>query len=124
MAGEDLEPRYCLTGVAFVAHHTGIECCSAPGGDVVHWADVDDDGDVDAISALLERVPEQGWNLQIAWHENADSLGTFSGPHSIGEVYGGRPLSIAAADLDADGDLLRPAFLKEHLQIFSLAKQK
>jgi hypothetical protein len=60
-------------------------------------ADVDADGDLDAISA------SRG-DSKIAWYENLDGLGTF-GKQRIISMSGAGAWSVYAVDVDGDGDL-------------------
>ena len=63
----------------------------------VFAADVDGDGDLDALSSSL-------FDNKIAWYENTDGLGSFGPEHVITAPAGG-PQSVVAADVDGDGDL-------------------
>ena len=63
----------------------------------LHMADIDGDGDLDALSA-------SGGDDKIAWYENLDGLGTFSQDKVI-SLEAERAFSVYAADLDVDGDL-------------------
>ncbi|MEA2559911.1 MAG: large repetitive protein, partial [Acidobacteriota bacterium] len=63
----------------------------------VHAADVDGDGDLDALSAST------GDNT-IAWYENLGGGGTSWAPHAISSTVNGAT-SVYAADVDGDGDL-------------------
>jgi len=69
----------------------------ADGAIAVFAADVDGDGDVDALSASLG-------DGKIAWYENADAAGGSWNERPIATVIGGVS-SIFAADVDGDGDL-------------------
>ena len=60
-------------------------------------ADVDEDGDLDVLSASFS-------DDKIAWYENTDGQGTF-GPQRIISTAAVRPTSVFAADLDCDGDM-------------------
>lgn len=62
----------------------------------VFAADIDGDGDPDALSA------SEGDN-KISWYENTDGAGAF-GPQQVISVAPFRPLCVFAADLDGDGD--------------------
>ena len=62
----------------------------------VFAADLDDDGDMDVLSASLD-------DDKIAWYENTDGAGTF-GPQQIITIEADGALSVFAADLDEDGD--------------------
>ncbi len=60
-------------------------------------ADIDDDGDLDVLSASFG-------DSTVSWHENLDGLGTFGVRQIItSEADGAR--SVFTADLDSDGDL-------------------
>lgn len=64
----------------------------------IHAADLDNDGDMDVLSASRN-------DGKIAWYENLDGLGNFGGQQLISspdELYG---FSVVAADIDNDGDL-------------------
>ncbi len=58
--------------------------------------DIDQDGDIDIISASLH-------GNRVAWYENLDGLGTFGTPNIVSDQYS--PTSVHASDLDGDGDL-------------------
>jgi hypothetical protein len=60
-------------------------------------ADLDNDGDLDVVSALRSED-------KITWCENLDGRGTY-GPQFVITQRLNSPLSITAADLDGDGDL-------------------
>lgn len=60
-------------------------------------ADLDGDGDEDMLSASVH-------DDAIAWYENLDGLGTF-GPRAVITSLADGARSVAAADLDSDGDL-------------------
>ena len=62
----------------------------------VFAADVDGDGDPDALSA-------SEYDDEIAWYPNADGAGTF-GDQQIISNLADSPRSVFAADLDGDGD--------------------
>jgi hypothetical protein len=70
---------------------------AADGAESVFAADVDDDGDLDAISA-------SPYDDKIAWYENTDGAGSFGSGQVISTVavYAS---SVFAADVDGDGDL-------------------
>ncbi|HNO80432.1 MAG TPA: FG-GAP-like repeat-containing protein [Phycisphaerae bacterium] len=63
----------------------------------VFAADLDGDGDVDALSASF-------LDDKIAWYENVNGLGTF-GPQQVISTAADGARSVFAADLDSDGDL-------------------
>ena len=60
-------------------------------------ADVDGDGDTDVLSASVN-------DDTVAWYENLDGAGSF-GPQRVISTSSDYPLSIFAADVDADGDV-------------------
>ena len=77
-----------------------------PAGDeyfgVIYAADLDGDGDMDAISGsgVIDPATDEG---KVVWYENTDGLGTFvaqppifTGPNNI--------WAVSASDLDGDGD--------------------
>jgi hypothetical protein len=65
-------------------------------------ADFDGDGDLDVLSvAFTSRTYSDS---TIAWYENTDGKGTFGNAQVI-PVAAGWARSVAAADLDADGDI-------------------
>ncbi len=70
---------------------------NADGAESVYAADVDGDGDIDALSA--SRVDDK-----IAWYENAGGIGTSWVLHTI-STSADNPYSVYAADVDGDGDL-------------------
>ena len=59
-------------------------------------ADVDGDGDLDLVAA-------SSGDATVSWFENLDGLGSFGSRHLVGASVT-RPLSLAAGDLDDDGD--------------------
>lgn len=71
------------------------EFAAGPGS--VEAADLDGDGDNDVLYASR-------WGDRVAWHENLDGEGSFSTQHVVSNGVD-EALSVAAADLDADGDL-------------------
>ncbi len=73
---------------------TGLE-----GERVVFAADLDNDGDMDVLSAYQE--DHQG---EIVWYENLDGLGNF-GTHQVITTEAAAPRAVYAADLDGDGDM-------------------
>ena len=62
---EQLEPRYCLSSVAFVEHLLPNEMNAT----AIHSADVDSDGDPDIIGGL---------GSALVWYENANGAGSFA----------------------------------------------
>ncbi len=63
----------------------------------VFAVDIDDDGDIDVLSASY-------YDNKIAWYENLDGQGTFGNQMIIStEAIGAR--SVFAADIDGDGDM-------------------
>jgi VCBS repeat protein len=63
----------------------------------VYAADLDNDGDIDALSASNN-------DNKIAWYENTDGAGTY-GPQQIISTDAGGASSVSAVDFDGDGDL-------------------
>jgi hypothetical protein len=59
-------------------------------------ADLDNDGDMDVLSA-------SEWDDKIAWYENLDGLGSFGAQHVITTEADGVKM-VHSADLDCDGD--------------------
>ena len=70
---------------------------AANGAIAVQAADLDGDGDRDALSASF-------LDDKIAWHENLDGLGTFGPERPIANQAAGAS-AVTAADLDGDLDL-------------------
>src|SRR5690606_17663105 len=68
----------------------------ADGANDVIAADIDNDGDMDVISASD--------NSGLAWYENLDGQGSFSTPKTINNIITGSR-SVVATDLDGDGDM-------------------
>jgi len=66
-------------------------------GEDVFAADLDGDGDLDALSASY-------WDDKIAWYENTDGAGSFGTQLVISTAADGAQ-SVFAADVDGDGDL-------------------
>ncbi len=69
----------------------------ADGAYEVCAADVDGDGDLDALSSSLT-------DSKIAWYENTDGLGTF-GPQLVITTATLGARGVCAADVDGDGDV-------------------
>lgn len=69
----------------------------AEGASSVFAADLDGDGDMDALASAAV-------GNQITWHKNLDGAGTFSAPIVISTNVS-FPYSVFPADLDQDGDL-------------------
>ncbi len=63
----------------------------------VHAADIDNDGDIDVLSASFD-------DDTIAWYENLDGLGNFSGKKTI-YSYANGAIDVYTSDIDGDGDL-------------------
>jgi hypothetical protein len=78
---------------SFTAH---LITANANGAASVFAADVDGDGDMDALSASLN-------DDKVAWYENIDGLGEF-GPQQVITTSANAAGSVFAADLDGDGD--------------------
>ena len=70
---------------------------NADGARSVFAVDIDNDGDVDVLSASLS-------DDKIAWYENTDGLGNF-GSQQIISTNANFAMSVFAADLDNDGDM-------------------
>ncbi|MDP3939229.1 MAG: VCBS repeat-containing protein, partial [Deltaproteobacteria bacterium] len=70
---------------------------AASGATSVHAADLDGDGDLDALSASAS-------DNKIAWYANTDGAGTFGTQQVISTSASGAT-SVVAADVDKDGDL-------------------
>ena len=97
--GEQLEMRYCLSTIVFVDHPTD----TSGGLQDIETADFDGDGDLDVLARLEQHNREEGVFGKMVWYENTDGLGTFE-ERTIGDVDSAI-LSIAPADIDADGDV-------------------
>jgi len=69
----------------------------ADGAKSVFAADVDGDGDMDALAASF-------YGDTIAWYENEDGLGGF-GPARVLSTSADGAFSVHAADVDGDGDM-------------------
>ena len=67
------------------------------GAIAVYAVDLDNDGDLDIVSASMV-------DNKISWYENLDGLGNF-GPRQLIANNAGRARFITAADIDADGDM-------------------
>jgi hypothetical protein len=93
---ERVEPRYCLSALAFV--ESAIECCSALGASSVYAADLDGDGDLDVLSASSD-------DDRVAWYENIDGAGHFGEQRAVITTAAAGAQSVYAADLDGDGDV-------------------
>ena len=63
----------------------------------VYAADIDNDGDLDVLSASDD-------DNKVAWYENIDGSGTFSAPRIITSTAVGAR-SVFAGDIDNDGDM-------------------
>ena len=95
LIGELLESRRLLSAIGFVTHD--IIKSDAAGASSVLAADIDGDGDVDAISTSPD-------NDQIAWYPNIDGKGTFGKQRIIAaHAIGARNTVIS--DVDGDGDV-------------------
>ena len=67
------------------------------GDSSIYTADIDNDGDIDVLSA-------SEFDDKIAWYENIDGLGTF-GMQQIISTNADYARSVYAADVDNDGDI-------------------
>lgn len=92
---ETLEAKRCLAVVGFAS--TVIEKGNSFFGDVI-GADIDADGDDDIVVSKIFSED------QIAWHENLDNGQEF-GESQLIHRQPGFSFSVAAADMDSDGDL-------------------
>ena len=70
---------------------------AADGAWSVYAIDLDDDGDIDVLSA-------SSGDDKIAWYENTDGAGGF-GPQQVISTAARSARSVYAADLDGDGDI-------------------
>ena len=67
-------------------------------GWVIRTADCDGDGDPDLLATPKTTL----WGDELRWYENTDGAGTFYAAHAFAYTCG--PTSIAAGDIDGDGD--------------------
>jgi hypothetical protein len=88
-------PRYLAAATAFGPEQ--VITTNAGHADRVFAADLDGDGDLDALSA-------SSGDDKIAWYPNTDGLGTFGGQQIITNLADGCRC-VYAADIDGDGDL-------------------
>ncbi|WP_299122522.1 T9SS type A sorting domain-containing protein [uncultured Winogradskyella sp.] len=70
---------------------------SANGASSVHLSDIDNDGDLDVVSAIE-------FEDKVAWYENIDGQGTF-GVEQIISILADGAHSVFTVDLDGDGDM-------------------
>lgn len=91
---EILEARYVLSAVTFVPHE--VISSEVMGVNDVQAADLDNDGDLDVVSASKH-------DGKIAWYENLDGVGSFGTQHVV--TSGNARSSVDTADVDGDGDL-------------------
>jgi hypothetical protein len=89
-------PRNIISNIADGAH------------DVI-GADIDNDGDMDVISASN--------NSGLAWYENLDGQGNFSTPKIINNIIDSSR-SVVAVDMDGDGDMDILGNARQPAQIF------
>ena len=68
---------------------------AANSAEAVFAADVDGDGDMDALSASFQK---------LAWYENTNGAGTFGSARVISSLVS-LPSAVVTADVDRDGDL-------------------
>ena len=69
---------------------------TADGANDAIGADIDNDGDIDVVSASD--------NSGLAWYENLDGEGNFSSPKIINNIIS-NSRSVVATDMDGDGDI-------------------
>ncbi|MEZ6120063.1 MAG: FG-GAP-like repeat-containing protein [Pirellulaceae bacterium] len=94
LVAERLEDRRVLAVVSFAANAVGDSAAQASS---VFAADIDNDGDLDIVTASDN-------DNSIAWYPNQDGLGSFGSRNVIStEVLGS--YSVTAADIDGDGDV-------------------
>ena len=98
---ESLESRLQLSSVGFVAHKIVENDVWAP--TTVRAADIDGDGDMDAVSASSK-------DNKIAWFENIGGEPRFASQRVITteagfDFYAGVSEAIHTADVDGDGDI-------------------
>ncbi len=82
---------------------------SANGADSVYAADLDNDGDVDVLSASI-------FDDRVAWYENLDGDGSFGAQQTITTTANGAR-SVIAADVNGDGkqDVLSASTLGDEI---------
>jgi hypothetical protein len=88
-------PASASIGVPF--HAGRVITSTADGADSVYAADVDDDGDLDVLSASQ-------YDGKIAWYENNGASPPVWTAHTISTAADGAH-SVFAADVDGDGDM-------------------
>ncbi len=94
LSGEQCEARLCLSAVTFLPHRIvggDAVCCS------LISADLDSDGDIDAISASTELK-------RIVWYENIDGSGNF-GKQQVLAVGITEVETLLTVDVDGDDDV-------------------
>ena len=101
---ERLERRLCLTALSFLPHNL-VDPPKVNGASYVYAADLDDDGDLDMLSASMS-------DGKTAWYPNVDGRGTFGEQRVIFEEQSDDESSrfapgsiVYASDIDGDGDL-------------------
>jgi hypothetical protein len=87
----------CTTTYAQIEFQVHIITTNAVDAEAVYAADIDNDGDMDVLSASV-------LDDKIAWYENTDGQGSF-GPQQIITTNADQAYSVYAADIDNDGDM-------------------
>jgi len=81
------------SGMTWTEHEISTEFA---GAHAAYPADIDGDGDLDAVGAAIYRD-------ELAWWENADTIGTVWNKHVITDSFDGA-WTLSPGDLDGDGD--------------------
>ncbi|WP_405571812.1 T9SS type A sorting domain-containing protein [Winogradskyella sp. Asnod2-B02-A] len=90
--------QFCFGQIGFEENFIVDEGYYTPLASDAFSADIDNDGDLDLISASKS-------NNQIAWHENIDGAGTFASHLNIISSNAQYATAVYAADIDGDGDI-------------------